>query len=212
MATDPISGIKKKIRNLSRKTRKNLILQEEYDRLEEEYDRLEEEYDRLEEEEGEEVNKMILELKQLQTGRMRRETVNMINNNKGKLDQLYKTIIDEIHTEQRQIRREQRRIKTEQHLEQRRIKEEQRRIKEEQRRIKAEKDALPDLEEIDQTYILEARSKPKYASSSSSSIEISNEISSSDISTSPELSSKSNSRTRSKGGKRKNNKTKKHKK
>ena len=129
----------------------------------------------------------------------------MINNNKGKLDQLYKTIIDEIHTEQRQIRREQRRIKTEQHLE-------QRRIKEEQRRIKAEKDALPDLEEIDQTYILEARSKPKYASSSSSSIEISNEISSSDISTSPELSSKSNSRTRSKGGKRKNNKTKKHKK
>ena len=210
METDPISGIKKKIRKLSRKTRKNLNLQEEYDRLEEEYDRLEEEYDRLEEEEGEEVNKMILELKQLQTGRMRRETVNAINNNKGKLDQLYKTIIDEIHTEQRRIRREQRRIKTEQHLEQRRIKEEQRRIKEEHRRIKAEKDALPDLEEMDLTHILETRSKPKYASSSSS--EISNEISSSDISTSPELSSGSNSRTRSKGGKWKNNKTKKHKK
>lgn len=203
METDPISGIKKKIRKLSRKARENLNLQEEYDRLEEEYDRLEEEYDRLEEEEGEEVNKMILELKQLQTGRMRRETVNAINNNKGKLDQLYKTIIDEIHTEQRRIRREQRRIKTEQHLE-------QRRIKEEQRRIKAEKDALPDLEEMDLTHILETRSKPKYASSSSS--EISNEISSSDISTSPELSSRSNSRTRAKGGKWKNNKTKKHKK
>ena len=150
METDPISGIKKKIRKLSRKTRKNLNLQEEYDRLEEEYDRLEEEYDRLEEEEGEEVNKMILELKQLQTGRMRRETVNAINNNKGKLDQLYKTIIDEIHAEQRRIKREQRRIKTE------------------KRRIKEEKDALPDLEEIDRTHILEARSKPKYASPSSS--------------------------------------------
>jgi hypothetical protein len=126
MKTDKISSIKKKIRKLSRKTRKNLNLQEEYDRLEEEYDRLEEEYNRLEEEEGEEddnVNKMILNLKQLQTGRMRRETANMINNNKGKLDQLYKTIIDEIHAEQR-------RIKTEQHLERRRIKEEQRRIKE----------------------------------------------------------------------------------
>ena len=115
METDPISGIKKKIRKLSRKSRKNLNLQGEYDRLQEEYDRLEEEYDRLEEEEGEEVNKMILELKQLQTGRMRRETANTITNNKAKIDQLYKTIIDEILAEQRRIRREQRRIKTEQH-------------------------------------------------------------------------------------------------
>jgi len=202
METDRISDIKKKIRKLNRKTLRNLDLQEKYNLLEEEYNLLEEEYNLFEEEEDDNVNKMILELKQLQTGRMRRETVNMINNNKDKLYKLYKTIIEEIHAEQRRIKREQRRIKTE-----------QRRIKEERRRVKEEKDALPDLEDIDQTHILETRSKPKYASpSSGSSSEISNEISSSEISTSPELSSGSNNQTRSKGGKRKNNKTKKHKK
>ena len=211
-AYSKIPDIKKTIRKFTRTNRKLNDLQKEYDQLQDEYDRLEEK----EEEEENKIAKMILELERFQTGRKRDEIDTMITNNKAKLRELYKTIIDEIQTEKRHVRREQRRIKEERHKEERRIRAEERRIRREQRLKEIQNDLLPPLEDI------HGNSNPdragedlsKYISPSSSS----SSYKSSDISTSPESSPKYKTRPSiqarpsiHKGGKRKNNKTKKHK-
>lgn len=199
-ANSKIHAIKKEFRKFNRTNRKLNDLQKEYDQLEEEYNRLEEEEDQ----EKNKIAKMILELERFQTGRKRGEIFTMITNNKAKLRELYKTIVDEIQTEKRRVRREQRRIKEERHKEERRIRREQR-LKE------IKNDLLPPLEDIhgNSNHDDEEENLLKYISPSSSS------GSSSDISTSPEPSPKSRTRlsiqTRPsirKGGK---NKTKKHK-
>jgi hypothetical protein len=200
-----MEDIKKKIRKFNRTNRKLNDLQKEYDQLEEEYNQLEEK----EEEEENKINKMILELERFQTGRKRGEIFTMITNNKAKLRELYKTIVDEIQTEKRRVRREQRRIKEERHTEERRIRAEERRIRREQRMKEIKNDLLPPLEDIhgNSNPDDEGEDLSKYISPSSSS-----SYESSDISTSPEPSPKSRTRLSiRKGGKRKNNKTKKHK-